>query len=65
MEAPSALVAPVRRGQKVGELVYRAEGREVARFDLVAAADVTKAGLLKRAWDAVLMAIECLRGPGA
>jgi D-alanyl-D-alanine carboxypeptidase len=58
-------VAPVRRGQKVGELVYRAEGREVARFDLAAAADVAPAGLLKRAWDTVLMTIERLRGPGA
>jgi D-alanyl-D-alanine carboxypeptidase (penicillin-binding protein 5/6) len=65
VEAPMALVAPVRRGQKVGELVFRADGREVARFDLAAAADVAPAGLLKRAWDTVLMTIERLRGPGA
>lgn len=65
LDVPSALVAPVLRGQKVGDLVYRADGREVARFALTAAADVAPAGLLKRAWDTVRMTIERLCGPGA
>jgi D-alanyl-D-alanine carboxypeptidase (penicillin-binding protein 5/6) len=60
--APSSLVAPVRRGQKVGELVYRSGDREVARFDLTAAADVESAGLLKRVWDSVRMSIGRLLG---
>ena len=36
--------------------------REVARFDLTAAADVEPAGLLKRAWDTVRMGIGRLLG---
>jgi D-alanyl-D-alanine carboxypeptidase (penicillin-binding protein 5/6) len=62
VEAPSSLVAPVRRGQKVGELVYRSGDREVARFDLTAGADVEPAGLLKRVWDSVRMGIGRLLG---
>ncbi len=62
VEAPSSLVAPVRRGQKVGDLVYRSGDREVARFDLTAAADVEPAGLLKRVWDSVRMGIGRLLG---
>ncbi|OHD70625.1 MAG: hypothetical protein A2177_05995 [Spirochaetes bacterium RBG_13_68_11] len=62
VEALSSLVAPVRRGQKVGELFYRSGGREVARFDLTAAADVEPAGLLKRVWDSVRMGIGRLLG---
>jgi D-alanyl-D-alanine carboxypeptidase (penicillin-binding protein 5/6) len=62
VEVPPSLVAPVRRGQKVGELVYRAGGREVARFDLWAGADVEPAGLLKRVWDTVRMGIARLKG---
>ena len=62
VETPPSLVAPVRRGQKVGELVYRAGDREVARFDLFAGSDVEPAGLLKRLWDAVRMGIGKLLG---
>jgi D-alanyl-D-alanine carboxypeptidase (penicillin-binding protein 5/6) len=57
VEKPPSLVAPVRRGQKVGDLVYRAGERELARYVLIAAADVEPAGLLKRMWDSVRMAI--------
>ncbi len=64
-DVPSALVAPVLRGRKVGDLVYRVDGREVARFALTAAADVAPAGLLKRGWDTIRMVIERLRGPRA
>ncbi len=62
IEAPPSLVAPVRRGQKIGELVYRAGDQEVARFDIAAGADVERAGLLKRVWDTVRMGIGRLLG---
>ena len=65
VEAPPSLVAPVRRGQKVGELVYRAGAREVARFDLTAEADVEAAVFLKRVWDVVRMFIGKLLGSAA
>ncbi len=60
VEAADSLVAPVSRGQKVGNLVYRAGGLEVGRFDLVASADVEEAGLLRKARDAILMTFERL-----
>jgi len=62
IESPAAIVAPVRRGQKIATLVYRAGGREVARFDLLAATDVEEAGLFKRMWDAVRMGVGRLLG---
>lgn len=66
VEAPREAVAPVRRGQKLGELVYRAGDAEVSRYELVAASDVEEAGLLRRAWDSVLMAVgRLLGGPKA
>jgi D-alanyl-D-alanine carboxypeptidase (penicillin-binding protein 5/6) len=38
--------APVRTGQRLGQIVLTAGGKEVGRVDLVAAADVPRAGLL-------------------
>ncbi|HHW42446.1 D-alanyl-D-alanine carboxypeptidase [Desulfofundulus thermobenzoicus] len=38
----SPVQAPVRAGQKVGEAVYRLDGRELGRLDLVAARDVPR-----------------------
>jgi serine-type D-Ala-D-Ala carboxypeptidase (penicillin-binding protein 5/6) len=57
---PSSLVAPVERGRRVGELVMSADGTEVGRVPLVAAAAVESAGLLKRAWDTLRMGLSLL-----
>jgi serine-type D-Ala-D-Ala carboxypeptidase (penicillin-binding protein 5/6) len=47
-QLPAKLVAPIGVGQKVGEAVISAEGRELARIELVAVEAVPAAGLLKR-----------------
>jgi serine-type D-Ala-D-Ala carboxypeptidase (penicillin-binding protein 5/6) len=57
---PSSLVAPVERGRRVGELVLSADGAEVGRVPLVAAAAVESAGLIKRAWDTLRMGLSLL-----
>jgi D-alanyl-D-alanine carboxypeptidase (penicillin-binding protein 5/6) len=49
VQAP--VVAPVMRGQKLGDIVYTAGGTEVARVPLLAAADMEKAGFFRRLWD--------------
>ncbi|MCL2873321.1 MAG: D-alanyl-D-alanine carboxypeptidase [Defluviitaleaceae bacterium] len=45
LELPEKVDAPVFMGQKVGEIVYFANGSEVGRSDLIIMEDVPKAGL--------------------
>ncbi len=45
--------APVRRGQRLGEVVYSCEGKELARVELISAADVEKPGLFGRLYNAL------------
>jgi len=58
--APAAIVAPVAKGQKVGELVLSADGTEVGRIPLLAAAEVSSGGPLKRAWDTLRLGLNLL-----
>jgi D-alanyl-D-alanine carboxypeptidase (penicillin-binding protein 5/6) len=53
----SPVVAPVMRGQRLGDLVYTSGGEEVGRVPLVASTDVESAGLLRRIWDGTLLGI--------
>jgi serine-type D-Ala-D-Ala carboxypeptidase (penicillin-binding protein 5/6) len=57
MLSRSPLVAPVSKGEVIGELVYSAPTGEVARIPLCAAADVDSAGFLRRAWDTVALGL--------
>ena len=41
------LTAPVKAGQKIGEVNYIVSGNEIGKADLVAAGDVQKASFLK------------------
>ncbi|GBF35445.1 D-alanyl-D-alanine carboxypeptidase [Desulfocucumis palustris] len=45
--------APVRRGQRLGEVVYSFDGKELARVELVSAVDVKKPGPFGRLYDAL------------
>ena len=47
--APVMVELPVRRGQRLGEVVVTEGDREVARVDLVAARDVEEPGFRERA----------------
>ena len=62
---PRAVVAPVARGQEVGDLLYESEGEEVGRIRLVAAEGVQSAGFLRRAWDSILMGLSAIRFPAS
>jgi D-alanyl-D-alanine carboxypeptidase (penicillin-binding protein 5/6) len=53
--ARTPLIAPVYKGQQVGQLVYSAGSQEVGRIALLAAADVESAGILRRAWDGIVL----------
>lgn len=46
--------APIHAGDKLGNVIYMAGEKEVARADLVALTDVDQGGVLKRLWDWVL-----------
>jgi len=58
--ARSPLVAPVYKGQQVGDLVYSAGTEEVGRIALLAAADVERGGVLRRAWDGIVLGLSAL-----
>jgi D-alanyl-D-alanine carboxypeptidase (penicillin-binding protein 5/6) len=48
-------MAPIRKGQAMGELVFSSSGKVVKRIPLVAAADVEAGNVLKRLWDGILL----------
>ncbi|MBE3577869.1 MAG: D-alanyl-D-alanine carboxypeptidase [Limnochordales bacterium] len=50
LEPRQGLQAPVKKGDRVGELVLYYRGTEVGRHPVVAATDVRRAGLLARLW---------------
>ncbi|MFZ5825152.1 MAG: D-alanyl-D-alanine carboxypeptidase family protein [Bacillota bacterium] len=52
-----SVIAPVQAGQKLGELIFAANGSEVARFPLVAADAVEQGGFFKRLWDSLRLLV--------
>ena len=58
--ARTPLIAPVYRGQQVGDLVYSAGSEEVGRVALLAAVDVNGAGILRWAWDSVVLGLTAM-----
>ncbi len=55
--ARSPLLAPVYRGQRVGELVYSAGTKEIGRIPLFAARDVEGAGFLRWTLDSIVLVL--------
>ncbi|HLN60276.1 MAG TPA: D-alanyl-D-alanine carboxypeptidase, partial [Symbiobacteriaceae bacterium] len=53
----TSVMAPIKKGQVLGELIYSANGKQVAKYNLVAANDVKQGGFFKRLWDSVVMAV--------
>jgi D-alanyl-D-alanine carboxypeptidase (penicillin-binding protein 5/6) len=62
--ARTPLIAPVYKGQEVGDLVYAAGTEEVGRIPLLAAEDVPAAGPLRWAWDSLLLGLTTLGQDG-
>jgi len=62
LEITGPVVAPISRGQQVGEIVYSALGGEVGRVPVVADADVPGAGPVRQAWDWLVMGVSSLVG---
>jgi D-alanyl-D-alanine carboxypeptidase (penicillin-binding protein 5/6) len=53
----TSVIAPVKKGDKLGELIFAADGQQVAKFDLVAPADVKQGGIVKRLWDSIRLTV--------
>lgn len=51
------VTAPVTKGEKFGEVIWAADGKEVAKFNLVATSDVKQGGFLKRLWDSIRLMV--------
>jgi hypothetical protein len=58
--ARTPLIAPVYKGQQVGDLVYSAGTEEVGRIPLLAASDVEAAGILRWAWDSIVLGLSAM-----
>ncbi len=52
-----SVTAPVKAGDKLGEIIFAADGQEVAKVPLVAKAEIKQGGFFKRLWDSVVMAV--------
>ncbi|HHY35579.1 MAG TPA: D-alanyl-D-alanine carboxypeptidase [Firmicutes bacterium] len=51
------LVAPIKAGTVVGEVVFSADGQEVGRAPLIAKEDVPKGNVLRVVWDSLVRAL--------
>ncbi len=58
--ARTPLIAPVYKGQQVGDLVYAAGTEEVGRVALLAVDDVEGAGFLRWAWDSIVLGLSAM-----
>jgi len=52
-----SVTAPVKKGDKLGELIYSADGKEVAKFNLLASQDIKQGGFFKRLWDTIRLTV--------
>jgi D-alanyl-D-alanine carboxypeptidase (penicillin-binding protein 5/6) len=54
------VLAPIRRGQSIGHLTLKLDGKEIGQYPVVALQDVELAGFFGRLWDAMRMWIKDL-----
>ena len=52
--APAFVDAPIKKGQKIGQIIYSVGGADLKPIDLVAAADVPRGNFFRRIWDGIL-----------
>lgn len=57
VQQEASVLAPVAKGQQLGELVYAADGVELTRVPLVAVEEVEAGGFFKRIWDSVRLMV--------
>ena len=50
VELPESVSAPIKKGDKVGEIVFSCDGGEVGRADILAAEDIPKIGFFELWW---------------
>ncbi|MBK1647160.1 D-alanyl-D-alanine carboxypeptidase family protein [Rhabdochromatium marinum] len=55
LESPANIIAPVTKGEQVGEIVVRLENEELRRIPLVALGSVPRGGIFRLAVDTVLL----------
>lgn len=55
MDVPRQLIAPLRKGQKIGTVRVTLDGKPIAERPLIALADVPEGGFFGRLWDEVML----------
>jgi len=55
MDVPKQLVAPIKKGQKIGTVKVNLDGKTIAQAPLVAVEGVEEGGFFRRLWDALWM----------
>lgn len=53
VEVNEPAAAPVKKGQKLGQIIYILRGQELGRVDLVAGSDIPRQGWHRQLWDKV------------
>jgi len=54
VKMPEFIKAPVKEGQKVGELIINQEGKMIQKIDLIAGKTIEKTGLFRTLWKTVV-----------
>jgi serine-type D-Ala-D-Ala carboxypeptidase (penicillin-binding protein 5/6) len=52
-----SIIAPVKAGDKLGEIIFAADGQEVTKVPLIAETDVAQGGFFKRLWDTIRLTV--------
>lgn len=58
LQTQKPLVAPLKKGQKIGSVRFTLDGTLVDQRDLIAAQDVSLGNLFSRAWDSIKLKLE-------
>ena len=53
MSTTQPLIAPIKKGQVVGNIKFTLNGKVIHEQNLVAAKSIEAAGILGRAWDSI------------
>ncbi|HWI64175.1 MAG TPA: D-alanyl-D-alanine carboxypeptidase family protein [Symbiobacteriaceae bacterium] len=53
----ASVTAPVKKGDKLGELIYSADGKEIAKFNLLAKEEIKQGNFFKRLWDTIRLTV--------
>jgi D-alanyl-D-alanine carboxypeptidase (penicillin-binding protein 5/6) len=58
MSSTQPLIAPIKKGQVIGNVKFTLNGKTIDERNLVAAKSIDGAGILGRAWDSIKLLMQ-------